>query len=129
VLTIKAQCSLIDLNFSSYYYHPLGITEEELELMAKIDRIYTKTPFYGVLKITEELRRQGSIYNHKRIWRLMQLMGIQAVVPKRNLSKPNKDHLIYPYLLRDVKITETNQVWSTDITYLPIYKGYAYLVR
>jgi len=128
VLTVKAQCSLIELNLSSYYYHPLGITEEELELMAKIDRIYTKTPFYGVLKITEELRRRGAIYNHKRIGRLMHLMGIQAVTPKKNLSKPNKGHLVYPYLLRDVKITETNQVWSTDITYLPIYKGYAYLV-
>ena len=121
VLTIKEQCSLIELNLSSYYYHPLGITEEELELMAKIDRIYTKIPFYGVRKITEELRRQGDIYNHKRIGRLMHLMGIQVVTPKRNLSKPNKDHLVYPYLLRDVKITETNQVWSTDITYLPIH--------
>ena len=128
MLTIKEQCSLIELNLSSYYYQPLGITEEGLELMAKIDRIYTKTPFYGIREITEELRRHGDIYNHKRIGRLMHLIGIQAVTPKRNLSKPNKDHLVYPHLLRDVQITATNQVWSTNITYLPIYKGYAYLV-
>lgn len=118
---------MIDLNRSSYYYSPLGVSQEELEIMAKIDRIYTDYPFYGVRKITEELRRQGSFYNHKRIWRLMQLMGIQALMPKKNLSKPEKDHLIYPYLLRGLEIKTNNQVWSSDITYLPLYKSYAYL--
>jgi len=127
-LSIKEQCSLIDLSISSYYYHPLGITEEELEIMASIDRIYTGYPFYGVRKITDELRKQGSWYNHKRIWRLMRLMGLQAIVPKKNLSKPKRDNLVYPYLLRGVKITKINQVWSTDITYLPIYKDYVFLV-
>lgn len=78
--------------------------------------------------MTEEFRKIGMIYNHKRIARLMQLMGIQGLIPKRNISKPNKDHLIFPYLLRNAKITETNQVWSTDITYIPMYKGFAYLV-
>lgn len=104
---------------TSYYYHPLSITEEELEIMNRIDKTYTDYPFYGVRKITEELRRQDSIYNHKRIYRLMKLMGIEAIRPGKNLSKPNKDHLVYPYLLRNVKVTISNQVWSSDITYLP----------
>jgi putative transposase len=119
---------LIELSRSSYYYSPLGVTEEELEIMKKIDRIYTDYPFYGIRKITEELKRQGNFYNHKRIWRLMQVMGIQALMPKKNLSRPGKDHLIYPYLLRGVEIKSNNQVWSSDITYLPLYKSYAYLV-
>jgi putative transposase len=94
----------------------LGITDEELEIMNRIDKTYTDYPFYGVRKITEELRRQGSIYNHKRIYRLMKLMGIEAIRPRKNLSKPNKDHLVYPYLLRNIKVTISNQVWSSDIT-------------
>lgn len=96
ILTVQKQCSLIRLPRSSYYYHPLSITEEELEIMNRIDKTYTDYPFYGVRKITEELRRQGSIYNHKRIYRLMKLMGIEAIGPSKNLSKPNKDHLVYP---------------------------------
>jgi len=127
-LTISEQCSLISLNRSSYYYNPLGITKEELEIMRQIDQVYTRHPFYGIRRITEQLRRQGNNYNHKRIARLMQLMGIEALRPKKNLSKASKDHLIYPYLLRGVKISSTNQVWSSDITYLPLYEGYAYLV-
>jgi putative transposase len=119
---------LIKLSHSSYYYHPLEITEEELEIMNLIDKIYTGHPFFGVRKITDALRKQGNFYNHKRIYRLMRIMGIEALTPKKKLSKPGKDHLVYPYLLRNVRTTETNQVWSSDITYLPIYKGYAYLV-
>ena len=119
---------MIELPRSSYYSHPLGVTAAELEIMNRIDKIYTKYPFYGVRKITDEFRKLGMIYNHKRIGRLMQLMGIQALIPKRNLSKRNKDHHVFPYLLRDVNITETDQVWSTDITYIPMYKGFAYLV-
>jgi putative transposase len=127
-IRIYQQCSLIKLSHSSYYYHPLKITEEELEIMNLIDKIYTSHPFFGVRKITDQLRKQRNLYNHKRIYRLMRIMGIEALTPKKNLSKPGKDHLVYPYLLRNVRTTETNQVWSSDITYLPIYKGYAYLV-
>jgi putative transposase len=119
---------LIELSRSSYYSHPIGIKETELEIMSRIDKIYTRYPFYGVRKINEEFRKTGMTYNHKRIGRLMHLMGIQALIPKRNISKPNKDHLIFPYLLRNIKVTESNQVWSTDITYIPMYKGFAYLV-
>jgi len=96
--------------------------------MRQIDKIYTKYPFYGARKITDEFKKTGCCYNHKRISRLMHLMGIQALIPKKNLSRPSKDHLIFPYLLRNVKITESNQVWSTDITYIPMYKSFAYLV-
>jgi len=93
-----------------------------------MDKIYTAYPFYGYRKITQEFRHLGEVFNHKRILRLMQTMGIQALTPKMNLSKPNKDHLIFPYLLRNVSIKKTNQVWSTDITYIPMYKSFAYLV-
>jgi putative transposase len=96
--------------------------------MKRIDKIYTAWPFYGYRKITQEFRTMGEVYNHKRILRLMQVMGIQALTPKMNLSKPDKDHLIFPYLLRNVSITKTNQVWSTDITYIPMNKSFAYLV-
>ena len=128
LLTIGMQCSLINLSRSTYYYSPVGITAEEIEIMKAIDRIYTKHPFYGVGKITECLRRAGNNYNHKRISRLMRIMGIQALRPKKKLSKRNINDVVYPYLLRGVSITENNQVWSTDITYLPLYQGFAYLV-
>jgi len=128
LITIGKQCSLINLSRSTYYYTPIGITAEEIEIMKAIDKIYTKYPFYGVGKITECFRKAGNYYNHKRISRLMHIMGIQALRPKKSLSKRNINHVVYPYLLRGVSITENNQVWSTDITYLPLYKGFAYLV-
>lgn len=128
LIGIQRRCSLIDLFRSSYYYSPIGVSQEELEIMAKIDRIYTAYPFYGIRKITEELKRHGNYYNNKRVWLLMQVMEIQALRPKKNLRKPGKDHLIYLYLLRGVKIESSNQVWSSDITYLSLYKSYGYLV-
>lgn len=96
--------------------------------MTLVDKIYTEWPFYGVRRITGELKRQGNNFNHKRIYRLMQIMGIEALRPKKNLSKAGKNHLIYPYLLKDLEIKSPNQVWSSDITYIPLYKGFAYLV-
>jgi len=110
------------------YYHPKEITAEEIAIMNRIDRIYTRSPFYGIRKITEELKRQGERINHKRIWRLMRLMGIQALQPRRNLSRPNKGHVVYPYLLKNVNITKSNQVRSTDITYIPMHSSFIYLV-
>lgn len=95
---------MIELPRSSYYFEPLGITDEDLEIMKRMDKIYTAYPFYGYRKITQEFRHLGEVFNHKRILRLMQTMGIQALTPKMNLSKPNKDHLIFPYLLRNVSI-------------------------
>ena len=96
--------------------------------MHKIDRIYTEHPFYGSLRITAELKRLGEAVNHKRVERLMRTMGIGAIMPKKNTSKRNKGHLIYPYLLKDIKITRNNHVWSSDITYIPINSSFVYLV-
>ena len=123
---------MINLLRSSWYYHPAAVPEEELMIMNQIDRIYTRYPFYGVPRMTAELRRQGEIINHKRVERLMHLMDIEALVPRRSagggLSRRNKDHVVYPYLLKDVQVTETNQVWSSDITYIPLNNSFMYLV-
>jgi len=96
--------------------------------MRLIDEQYLKTPFYGYPKMTEQLRKQGYLVNPKRIARLMNLMGLQAVGPKRRMTKNEPDHKVYPYLLRNVPITRTNQVWSADITYVPMNHGFMYLV-
>jgi putative transposase len=95
--------------------------------MNEIDRIYTGSPFYGSPRITAELNRRGYRVNHKRIERLMRKMGLQAIFPKRNLSRPDKENKIYPYLLKGLDITHCNQVWSSDITYIPLYNGFAYM--
>lgn len=96
--------------------------------MRLIDKQYTETPFYGWPKITAWLHRQGHQVNHKRVRRLMRLMGLQAIYPRRKTSLPAKDHKVFPYLLRGFKITRPNQVWSTDITYVPMQCGFMYLV-
>jgi len=127
-ISISRQCSLINLPRSSWYYQAKEIAIDDILLMHKIDRVYTRYPFYGSPRITVELKRQGEIVNHKRVERLMNIMGISAIMPKKNLSKRKKGHLIYPYLLRDVQVTQNNQVWSTDITYIPINNSFVYLV-
>lgn len=96
--------------------------------MRLIDEEYTRHPFYGYRKMTEYLRRLGFRVNGKRVLRLMQLMGLQALTPKPNLSKPRKDHLRYPYLLRDLQIQRVNQVWAADITYIRLREGFLYLL-
>ena len=96
--------------------------------MHEIDRIYTDYPFYGGRKITQQLKRNGFLVNHKRVYRLMRLMGIQAIYPKPNLSQPNKQHLVYPYLLKDLVIKHSNQVWGIDITYIRLRENWLYLV-
>jgi putative transposase len=96
--------------------------------MRLIDEQYTRTPFYGSPRMTAWLRSQGHQINHKRVERLMRLMGIEAIYPKPRLSQSNSQHRVYPYLLRDVEIEEVNQVWSTDITYLRLRQGFLYLV-
>jgi putative transposase len=119
---------LIGLNRSTYYRQAAGESRLNLELMRRIDEQYLKTPFYGGRRMTVTLNSQGYDINHKRIARLMQVMGIQAIYPRQNLSKPGKGHRIYPYLLRGVAVKQPDQVWSTDITYLPMDKGFMYLV-
>lgn len=126
-ISIRRQCELIDLNRSTYYLEPAGESLFNMMLMRLIDEQYMKTPFYGYLKITAWLRRQNYPVNKKRVARLMRLMGLQAVFPGQKTTIPAPGHKIYPYLLRGLKITRPNQVWSTDITYIPMPKGFMYL--
>jgi len=128
-LSIRRQCELVGLNRSTFYYTPAPESELNLRLMRLIDKQYTKTPFYGYLRMTAYLRRRhGYKVNHKRVRRLMNQMGLQVIYPKQRTSKAAKGHKVYPYLLRNLKITRPNQVWSTDITYIPMMSGFMYLV-
>ena len=127
-LSVRQQCDLLDLNRSTYYYVPATESPLNLHLMRLIDEQYLRTPFYGWPRMTVYLQNQGYAVNHKRVQRLMHKMGIQALYPKPSLSKANPAHKIYPYLLRNLAITHPNQVWSTDITYIPMPNGFMYLV-
>ena len=127
-ISIRRQCELIGLNRSSFYYQPAGESKLNLHLMHLIDKQYTKTPFYGWPRMTVYLCRQGYEINHKRVQRLMQKMGLQAVYPKPRSTVPSKEHKIYPYLLRGLRINRPNQVWAADITYVRMWQGFMYLV-
>ena len=128
-LSIREQCELLQLERSSFYWiRKSSISEEDIVIMNAIDKLYTKRPFYGVRRITDNLNIPGITVNHKRVHRLMQYMGIQAIHPKPDTSKPNKQHTAYPYLLRGLSITCPNQVWGTDITYIPVRGTFLYLV-
>ena len=127
-LSIVSQCKLLDISRSGTYYQPKGISEEELTLMKLIDRQHLDIPFYGARKIVDCLKRQGYIVNRKRVRRLMGVMGIRAIYRRPRTSKPSKEHKIYPYLLGGLKITRPNQVWAADITYIPMARGFLYLV-
>lgn len=122
------QCELAGMPRSTYYYAPAAESEENLLLMRSIDEQYLRTPFYGSPRMTAWLREQGYSVNRKRVSRLMRLMGLEAIYPKPRCSQPAPGHRIYPYLLRNVPITEVNQVWSTDITYIRLAHGFIYLV-
>lgn len=127
-LSIRRQCALLGVNRSMLYYEPAGETQLNLELMARIDELYTKHPFLGSRKMTVFLERDGYEVNRKRVQRLMRQMGISAIYPRPNTSKPAPGHRIYPYLLRDLEVTEVDQVWCSDITYIGLRRGYLYLV-
>lgn len=128
-IPVYRQCELLGLSRSSLYYKPRGDTQYNEILMKLIDKQYVETPFYGIDKMTEYLCRQGCQVNHKRIRRLMRQMGLEAVYPrrKRGLSISDRQHKIYPYLLSGVAITRPDQVWSADITYIRMYRGWIYL--
>jgi len=128
MLSIRQQCQLLGINRSSWYYEPMEIRPEDIILMNELDRQYMKTPFYGILRMTEAMERLGYHVNHKHIARLMHVMGIEAIYPKPNTSIPNAGHTIYPYLLRNLTIQYPDHVWSSDLTYLPTARGYAYCV-
>jgi len=127
-LSIVCQCRLLDVSRSGLYYQPKGISEEALTLMKLIDRQYLATPFYGARKIAAWLKGQNYSVNRKRVRRLMQLMGLKAIYRCPRTSKPAPGHKIYPYLLSGMKITRPNQVWAADITYIPMARGFLYLV-
>jgi putative transposase len=126
-VSLNTQLELIGLSKASYYYEPVLETVWNLDLMSLIDEIYTDCPFYGSRRMKAELRERGHGVNRKRVIRLMRKMGLKAIFPKRNLSKPMEGHKKYPYLLRDLTIERPNQVWATDITYIRVGGGYLYL--
>lgn len=127
-VSIRKQCELIGFNRSNFYYKPASESEEDIRIKNLIDEIYTDKPFFGYRKMTVCLKQKGFDINHKKVSRLMREMGIQAVHPKRNLSKANQEHKVYPYLLKEKEITRPDQVWSSDITYIRMKQGFIYLV-
>lgn len=124
---MRRQCELLGLSRSSLYYEPGGEVAEDLRLMRLIDEQYTARPFYGSRRMTVRLNEQGEEVNRKRVQRLMRVMGLEAIYPKPRLSLAGKGHRIYPYLLRGVEVERRDQVWSTDITYVPMASGLMYL--
>ena len=125
---MRRQCSIVGLNRASFYYQPVSLSERDRLMMDLLDAQYTKTPFYGVRNMTTYLRTLGYEVGKDHVRTLLRNMGLVAVFPKPNLSKPHPESRIYPYLLRDVEITRPNQVWSADITYIRLAGGFAYLV-
>jgi len=128
-MSMRKQCDLLSINRSGLYYEPKGETPYNLELMQLIDEEFTRHPEMGVPSMTMYLRKDmHKKCGPKRVRRLMRRMGLEAIYPKPNTSKPNKAHKIYPYLLREVRVERPNQVWATDITYVRLKHGFAYLV-
>jgi putative transposase len=132
-ISVRRQCELIGIHRSSYYYENVAETKantdtiENMLIMKFIDRQFIKTPTYGSRRMVDQLNLEGQTVNRKRIQRLMRLMGLQAIYPKPRLSIRNKEHKIFPYLLRNVSVERPNQVWSSDITYIPMCNGFMYL--
>ena len=127
-VSLRRQCEILALNRSSLYYESVGPDPEELELMRRIDGLHLKYPFFGSRRISQELRTQGLVVNRKRVQRLMRIMDLEGVAPKPNTSMPAPEHPVFPYLLRNLSVSRPNQVWATDITYIPLARGFAYLV-
>ena len=126
--SMRRQCEILSVTRSSLYYEAVGPDEEELALMRRIDELHLKRPFFGSRMIARTLKTQGTVVNRKRVQRLMRLMGLESTAPKPNTSKPAPEHPVYPYLLRGLTISRPNQVWASDITYIPMAHGFAYLV-
>jgi len=127
-LSIVRQSKLLGLSRSSIYYQGKGESRQNLRLMRLIDQQFLDTPYYGSRQMARWLRRQGHRVNRKRVRRLMRLMGLSVIYQKPNTSKPHPEHKVYPYLLRNLTVTRPNQVWCTDITYIPMRRGFLYLV-
>ena len=127
-LPIVRQCALLGVSRSSLYYRPKAVSEEDLSLMGEIDRQYLETPFYGSRRMKAWLERRGIQVSWKRVQRLMRIMGLRAIYRRPGTSRPAPERRVYPYLLRNTRITRPNQVWAADITYLPMARGFLYLV-
>jgi putative transposase len=129
-LSVRRQCELLSVNRSTAYEHREGRAggEEDLRLMRRMDKLFLKDPTMGSRRLSKVLGREGEAVNRKKIQRLMRTMGLEPIYPRKRLSQPGPEHRIYPYLLRNVTIGECDHVWCTDITYIPMEKGYLYLV-
>jgi putative transposase len=127
-LSVRRQCELLGLSRSAWYYEAAAETEANLCLMRLIDEQYLETPFYGSRRMTVWLLHEGHAVNRKRVQRLMRLMDLEAIYPKPRLSVANSEHRKFPYLLRGLSVSRVNQVWATDITYIPMSRGFMYLV-
>jgi len=127
-LSVVRQCALLGISRSGLYYRRVGVSEEELALTKLIDGQYLATPFYGTRRMAAWLRNQGYKVNRKRVRRLMGIMGLKAIYRRPRTSTPAKGHRVFPYLLSEVEITRPNQVWAADITYIPMKRGFMYLV-
>lgn len=127
-LSVRRQCELLKVSRSGLYYEPEPTSPDELALMRRMDELHLQYPFYGSRKLGDALRKEGHEANRKRVQRLMRLMGIESIAPKPKTSEPHPEHVRYPYLLRGLAISRVNQVWATDITYIPMKAGFVYLV-
>ena len=127
-LSITRQCTILSISRSSFYYATSGESEANLALMRRIDELFMKYPFYGSRQMVRQLRREGIAVGRHRVRRLMRLMGLEAIYQAPRTSDPHPAHRIYPYLLRGMTINRPNQVWCSDITYIPVQHGFLYLV-
>jgi len=126
-LSIVRQCELVGVCRSGYYYRPRPVSEEDLQCMRRMDETFTKHPYFGSRRLREDLVDQGYAIGRDHVRRLMRLMGLEAIYPKKRLSQRNKEHRVYPYLLRDLPIVRPDQVWCSDITYIRLKRGFGYL--
>jgi putative transposase len=127
-LSIARQCDLLNLSRSAFYYKPVGIDEDTLAVMTAIDRVFTQYPFFGSRQIRAYLRREGMAVGRHRVRRLMRMMGLEAIYKRPRTTTPHPAHPVYPYLLKGMAIDRPNQVWCADITFIPVRRGFLYLV-
>lgn len=127
-LSVRRQSALLGLHRSGLYYEPVPTSDEDLELMRRIDKLYLRYPFYGSRRMTVALQTQGSEVNRKHVQRLMRLMGLEALAPGPHTSRKAPEHPVFPYLLHDLVIHRADHVWASDITYIPVVHGFLYLV-
>jgi len=127
-LSLRRQCEILSLNRSSLYYERIGLSEEDQRILEEMDKIYLDFPVYGSRRMSRELKRRGFEVGRHKARSLMRILGVEAVYPRKRLSFPDKEHQIYPYLLRDVTIDRPNVAWAADITYIRLKHGFVYLV-